>query len=200
MNKNEIIVEDVLQESIKLPESLFGMDRFNNSHFFLGPLFDIKSATKHKHNYVGCYIGDRLREHSVERPLFCLCKFATLDGDEYSTLSKYFLNHKNFKFNYYAGMNNGYNLIMFVLTASDDISSDYDKLVNGKYSQVSTEYRKRIGSYPFQFNTRRRLCAIIMQEDWHRTEMEDSLGMRLDGELWGRFEPARETFRYAKDI
>lgn len=182
-----------------MPESAFGMGGFNNSHYFLLPLFDLKvvSSSLFRNNYVGTYIQDAGRICHIENPLFVVFRFRTLDSQVYRAISDYFASLPEYKFSYYAGHNDG-SLITFVLKAKEEDVECYKQIVSGKYSHTPAWYVNRCRTFPFPPSTRKRLQGICLKEDWHKEELEEILDVRLEGELWNEFEDQREVYRYVK--
>jgi len=199
--QNEQIAEskenEILSEDINLPESYLGLAEHNNSHYFLTPMFNIKGVLKYRKNYINSYIGDMGRRTELDSPLYCLFKFKELEGD-YDRVSEYFTTLPQYAFSYYAGTNDKENLVMYVLKASDIDKQDYKNVVEGKYSYVSTRYRATYRKFGFSPNTVQFLEDITLKKPAFKNTMEKFLNVKLDdkAELWNKFEPHREIFRY----
>lgn len=202
MTNNENCLEDILWEDVNTERGLFTMGSYNNSHYFLLPLFGLDKLVRYKDNYLGSYIGDRGRECYIENSLFILFGFDELDSGEFERVNKYMQDHPGFKFSYFAGMNKGKNLICYVLKASIADNENYDHITNGRYSYTNRSYRDRYMNFPFVNEVKELLDCICTKDRWYKSKIESELGIVLDyrKELWSFFEPEREILRYAKGI
>lgn len=198
MRRSDIQIEEVLYEDVTIPTSAFGMGEYNNSHYFLLPLFKLRGMILYRNNYVGSYIGDHGRICNIENSLHLLFRFEDFKTSAYDKVTNFFESRPDYKFSYYAGHNEN-NLVVYVLKASNEDTDCYKTIVNGDYSQVPNWYIDRCSSYPHTIDVKKRIQGICRKEDWHKAEMEKVLNVTLeDSELWSPFEAEREIYRYVK--
>ena len=199
MRKNEIELEDILYESLEIPQNAFDLVTYNNSHYFLLPLFGIKQPISYSKNYVGTFVRDDERDTGINKSLIVMFRFADFNEPSYLQLVKEFELMDSLMFTYFSGYNNG-NLVAFFIKAPEEIESMYDLIVNGKYSKLPVSYLSHVQNYPFPKHVKKRIQAICLKEEWHKNDIEKLMNATLedDCELWVEFEPEREVFRYAK--
>lgn len=190
-----------------MPLSNLGLDHHNNSHYFLLPLFGLDKFPTIKKYYVNTYIGDKGRKIFVENSICMLFAFEQLISEDFERVDNYLGNNPNFRFSYHAGSNDGKDLVMFVLKCPSKNVDDYTKIIAGKYSQTSTDYRQSYREFPYQaLNAPGKvhrdnqgivdfIDGITFQKPSFRKVMEDFLGCKISGELWNVFETEREVFR-----
>jgi len=196
MKVNNIVPEDILYEDVELPRSAFGMGQYNNSHYFLLPLFRLRGMLAFSNEYIGSYIDDSGRICNIDDRIHIVFKFENFTTSKYQRVNSYFEERKDYKFSYYAGSNNG-NLVCYVLKADKEDSDCYKSIVNGEYSKVPNWYIDRASNFPFSIDVRKRLQGICRKEEWHRNEIEALLDVDLGNvEQWSAFEPHMEIFRY----
>ena len=198
MKKNDIELEDILFENVEVPMGSFDMKNHNNSHYFLLPLFKIRSIISHEKNYINSYIGDADRTLQIKNPLHVLFRVEDFKSSLFEKININIVNTEGYKFSYYAGHNNG-NLICYVFSRPEEETQCYEDIINGNYSKVPNWYIDRVTRFPFPIDVKRRIQGICRKEGWHKKEMETILDVKIgDVELWNKFEPHREIFRHVE--
>jgi hypothetical protein len=196
MRKNETDIKEILYEDINFNMGSLNMRKYNNSHYFLAPLFRMRDVNSPM--YVNSFIGDSERKCTILNPLYVIFRVEDFKSSKFQRLNKNLETYDTLKFSYYAGENNG-NLICYVFGAKEDEIQCYNHIVAGEYSKVPDWYTSRVSTFPFVQDTRKRIQGICRQEDWHKHEMENLLDVNLgNSELWSKFEREKEIFRYDK--
>lgn len=200
MLKNEININDILYEEILQQGSSLGLSGYNNTHYFLLPLFGSKLPLIYNKYYVGSFLGDYGRVSNLEHCIYVIFKFKNFEDHMVKTITDSFENNSRFKYSYYAGHNEG-ELICYVLKTSPEDVECFNTIVEGKYSKISKQHLVKIMSYHFNSDTKKRIQGICNKEEWHKRELESLLDISIDGsELWQSFEESQEIFRYHERV
>lgn len=195
---NKEHMNKVLWEDMDRNSNLFSMGKYNNSHYFLLPLFGLHDLIFFKENYIGTYINDHGRTCYIDCPLFVAFAFDDLESDEFKKVDKYFSDINGFCFSYFFGTNNDDNVIVYVLKADSRIKRDYNNIIEGRYSYVSQRCRDLYKSFPFKQDVLDLLDCITLRDRWYKLQIEQYLDIKLDHvkELWSYFDPKNEILRY----
>lgn len=190
-------IEEQLYEEIVQEGTSFGLPGYNNSHYFLLPLFAVKTPLIYPKFYVGSFISDNERRSEIENTLLIMFRFKNFEQKEVKTITESMENKRGYMYSYYAGHNEG-ELICYVFKAWDDIVDSYKLLIEGRYSELPISYLNRVLNYPFKPDTKNRIKAICRKEKWHMDEIEKLSSEKVDVnlEMWTEFEPSLEVFRY----
>jgi hypothetical protein len=191
MIKNNINIEEILKVNLTLPESSLGLEHQNNTFHFLLPMFKIHNIYGYP-EYRGIYYKDKERKSSLENCIYILIA----ESDNNKSLLAELKAHNNFKYTYYAGYNNK-DLICCVLQCDEQFIEDYDKLIDGRYSEVSNTYIEVLKKYTYNKTNLDKLLKICQKDKEFKEIMEEMLDINLDNqELWIKFEPEREIFKF----
>lgn len=200
MVKNDNNIDEILWEDVSNSNSEFVMGHYNNSHYFLLPLFGLNDLVQFKNNYIGSYIADNARKMHIEKPLILVFSFNSYYGDDCNNVTAYFKELDSYCFSYVVGMKDRKNIVAFVLRATSNIKKDYDHIVEGRYSYVSSRTRDLYKSFPFTKDVRKLLECITLQTRWYKSTSLPYIGetMPYVSELWSYFEEEKEILRYDK--
>jgi hypothetical protein len=191
MIKNNINIEEVLKVNLTLPESSLGLEHQNNTFHFLLPIFKIQNIYGYP-EYRGIYYKDKERNSTLDNCIYILLA----ESDNNKSLLAELKANDNFKYLYYAGYNNK-DLICCVLQCDKEFIEDYNKLVEGKYSKVSNAYIELLKKYTFNKSNLDKLLGICQKNEEFKKTLEEMLDLNLDNqELWIKFEPEREIFKF----
>ena len=206
MIKNKQDIEQLLENKWRIKgDSYFDSDFYTKTHFFLMPLLNNKLVNNvhfPKH-YINSYLNDEEKNTFLNNII--LIHFRTTDISEqeshtWNILYNQIINMDNeCCYYYYVGNNKIKNEIIFAFRIDNDFISDYQLLLNNKYSQTSDFYKKRIldfhknngASYPI-------LKGILFKEDWLKKKIEFVINQTIPStnEYWDNFVSQREFFRY----
>jgi len=146
MRKNEIQINDVLQETFQSKESLYNGTRFNKTSKFCLPMVDLHCSGKALSRYlVNAYLDDLGLEHDIEQSLFLLFSVRSQKDKMWRDFCDIFSargSHRKFYVtDYYVGKKGNSDLIMYVLQIPNKWQSDFELFKKGRYSLFSKEYR-----------------------------------------------------------
>lgn len=197
MKQNEINIEEVLQES-KTEPGVFTLGMYNNSHYFLLPLFGLQNLGKYISNYYGTFVGDSERKCFLDSPLFVVFSFDDLESKEVLDVSVYMASVEGYKFSYFGGMQNGKNLIVYVFLCKNKLKKDYKSIIEGRYSEISEEVRFLYSTFPFSKEVRFNIKSIIEKNKDLKEKISKELNVDIKDtqEIWTVFDPMLEVFRY----
>lgn len=181
--------------------SQFGLDGYNNSHYFLLPLFGVKQPLLYDSNYVGSYVGDDKRISSMDSVLHVVFKFMKSEEKLLKKVTNSFNSERGFVYSYHAGSDKHYDYICFVLKCDSEYLEDFENIVLGNYSKVSRKYlTNKLTTYPFSGRSKKRMLDICTKNPEHIKVLSSLAGQSLDAseELWFGFEPELEIYRYGE--
>ena len=141
MTKNEVNVNDVIQETYEIPPSLYD-GKFTKTAKFLLPSISLNVRNKFVAKFFqNAFLGDKEYQHDIERALFILFKVDKFD-EEWKVVYEALCKKKEYIMDYECGMNNDSTLIMIVFQVPEEYSNEYYRFKQGKYSKFSKEYKE----------------------------------------------------------
>ena len=154
------------------------------------------SQLVHIYGYINSYVRDEDHETVLDRPIYLLFKPKEIAGFGEFVEEQYLEGNLKEDYDY----PNGYTVLLYEFP--EKFLDDYNKIIIGKYSQVSDEYKKL---FPKKNNLGQKLIARAILDrdaDLRKTRAEE-FGMRLDEwgedwELWKMFEIEKETLNISK--
>lgn len=181
MTKNdEIRIEDIINEDWKEYKSIFDT-QWSLTTLFLAPIIvDLNSRLDIAFVLKNIYLKDCKKENVITRSLFFLCKIKDFKASIYQGVQSFFRYHKNFIEEYDVGIDEeGNNLVMFVLSISDEYKDDYYNFKLGKYNSLSeklkSKYTQKIISYTSDSSNKEYVENIA----YHVSNKTDEIKKRL---------------------
>lgn len=201
MTKNDLDINELLQEKYKVPESVWDKRNTKTTHFMLNTIFHNASLTSTEY-FVNAFLDDADFPHKIIRPLFLLFRTNPRDN-KWETILPRLRSKSEYLMEYFCGMQDKKQLIMLVFRIPEKYTKDYLYFKNGKYSQFSPEYKKLFNRYmtndkaqPVESN----IWRVINKSNDLRLELEKYFGEPVkfspNDELWGVPEPNFEVYRY----
>jgi hypothetical protein len=186
-----------LYVDLNLKNNTIGLNKFNNTYYFLSPIFDIPYINNFK-EFVGIYQKDALRKSMLEHCVYVLVRYSNLNNIQFFKIDKYLKENKHFKYTYYAGYNEG-DIVCYVMQCNNEFLEDYIKLVEGNYSKVSELYKRKVTLCNFTIAEKITIISIVNKKEDFKEKLEELLSVKLENmELWSKFEPEKEIFRYGQ--
>lgn len=200
----EVEIEMLLENKWEISKSVFN-DFFTKTHYFLMPLISSKlifnkEFSKH---YLNSFLNDELKILIIDQTI--LLHFKTTDiFDESNSISWDKIRSiilslgDEYKYHYYVGNNSVENEVVFALKVNDEFSKDFKKIISGKYSKTSDNYKRRVLHYFYKdVNLHKILKGILYKEDWVREEVSEVIESEIpkNNEVWDTFLSRREIFR-----
>jgi hypothetical protein len=140
MTKNEVNINELIEEKYVVPESVWDRKRTKTSHFMLNSVFPNSSLMATDY-FVNAFLDDYEFHHKIARALFLLFKVNTKDG-KWQTIHGRLRTKAEYVLEYYCGKQDGKNLLMLVFQVPTRYAKDYINFKIGKYSKFSPEYKK----------------------------------------------------------
>jgi hypothetical protein len=208
MTKNEVDINELIQEHYVVPESVFDRKRTKTSHFLLNTVFP-KGNVLNMEFFVNAFLNDDGFEHQLLRPLFVLFKFKQNDPRWYAVYKK-LIEKEEYIMDYLCGTQDGKIMRMMIFQIPDKYAKDYIKFKAGQYSKFSPEYKKTFNRYtatekglPIESTVWR----VINKSPELKKELEkffnvpSKVSVRAyqfepEDELWGIPQPKFENYRY----
>jgi len=146
MTKNEIDIDEIIQEKWKPHESSFN-GKYNKTSLFLLNMIELNIRERLVAKYfVNAYLDDKEYEHDLVRPLFVLFKVTDVFSREWIEFTKVIRYKeplaKHLILDYNVGKEDKADLIMFVFRIPDRWKEDYYHFKAGRYSKFSEIYKK----------------------------------------------------------
>jgi hypothetical protein len=212
MTKSDIDIKDVTVTVLKEIKSHFS-NHNTYSTLFLTHAFNIELTTAVYEMYVNSYIDDHGFMHLFNRPLFTLFKVNDKEIKKFQETNTILTSNDNFVYVYCVGRTNNYYLFMYVFECPDTYKTDYDKFLEGKYSEFSIAYKSKFNKkvmltdtsytespiYGSIFKTddmRSKIEAIL---SYNSTEIHSPVTLDPSGEFWPAPKDEFEIFNYTKN-
>lgn len=204
MTKSDIDIKKITSVSLTELHSYLS-DRSTYASLFLIPAFDLELNAKTYELYENSFIDHEGFMHLFDRPLFTLFKVGEKEIKDFQNINKTLTSNPNFVYTYCVGRTNNYYLYMYVFECPKAFEKDYDKFLEGKYSQFSIAYKAKFmrnvmifdGSYEES-----PIYGALFKTDKMRQKMEGIVGEKIDpqGEFWSPPKDEYEIFNYTKKI
>jgi hypothetical protein len=184
-----------------------------NSHFsntstystlFLIPAFDIELNSKVFEMFENAFVDHQDFMHLYERPLFCLFKVGEKEISKFQEITPLLISNPNFVYTYCAGRTNNFYLFMYVFECPEPYKIDYDKFLEGKYSEFSLALKSKFNNKVMLTNgvqDESPIYGALFKTSDMRRKMEAIVGQRIDvnGEFWPAPKDEFEIFNYTKN-
>jgi hypothetical protein len=204
MTKNEVNIKDIIFEESKLAPTKFGKD-CTNSSLFLMYMIGYKIFNMPP-NFVNAFVNDRQHRHNYNRPILFLFRVNDINYQHRDKSWSYFeeamRNHSQFIEYYYAGHDGNHDLVMYVFEAPEIFHEDYDRFLEGKYSEFSLAFQDvfpKTVILPNKSAVQPLLHYRVIQKDpVLKKQIEDIIDVDLpdSAELWDKPDVyGRETYR-----
>jgi hypothetical protein len=143
---NEIELAKLLYVNTEIANTYFD-GTFTKASMFLLPLLGIdKERSNVKNHLVNAFVDDHEFEHLYEKAIFVLLKVKDFDNKNFRALDEYFLGMDSFRYHYNVGMEEGYDLIMYVFETPAKYHREYELFKTGQYSKYSDDAKKEFGN------------------------------------------------------
>lgn len=192
MTRNDVNIDNVVRRKVHstLPENT----NYTNSVLFALPMIGLTTDALGLH-FVNCFIKDTQYETTLERPLFLLfnCEYKTKTEEKYyQHLHNELTAKEEFVTFYYTGNINDRKYIIYLFNVNNEFTDDYDKYLQGKYSQFSPLLKKRFPKYRINKSTGRKeetvIGKVVNKSPELKKYWEERLGVTLEenAEVWSR--------------
>jgi hypothetical protein len=202
MTKNQVDINKLIEESYKVPESVFDRKRTKTSHFMLNTIFPGTSTLMGTEYFVNAFLDDKGFEHHLTRPLFILFKVGNNDN-RWNTLAQRLRVKPEYVLEYLCGVQNGKNLLMMVFQVPEKFTREYLLFKEGKYSKFGDDYKKLFLRYTYNDKAQpveSIIWRVLYKSEELRKELiryfGDDVEFDPEDELWGIPEPKYEIYRY----
>ena len=204
MTKNEVNINELIQEKYIVPKSVFDRGRTKTTHFLLNTVFSNSTLTTTEY-FVNAFLDDAEYTHSIDTPIFVLFKIK--DND--STWAKIHIRLRlkpEYVLEYFCGTQDGRNLLMMIFQIPTKWKAEYINFKAGKYYKFSDEYKKLFSRYTTNEKAQpveSTIWRVIHKSDELRKELVaffgDDVVFEEEDELWGIAEPKFEVYRYGHE-
>lgn len=206
MIKNDNIKE-LLNNTYIVPESIFD-GRYTKTSLFMLPSLDISlSSINIKPFLINAFLDDREYNHIFIRPIFVLFKTKSYKDITWKKLYESLMKKPEYLVDYDCGIQNDFNLVMFVFACPEKYKEDYYHFKRGRYSKFSEEYKKKfpeaVTNDKGKF-VKSLMYGVIHKTNYIKSEVERVLMLdpniidEMD-ELWEIPLRHREYYRYKND-
>ena len=208
MTKNEVNIDELVEQQYRVPESIFDKNRTKTTQFMLHTLFPTPTATNTlilSPYFVNAFIGDSEHTTTVTRALYLLFKIPLgnkrILPPAWITLYGMLTRKAEFIDDYFCGIQDDKHLIMLIFQVPEKYAHDYSNFKIGAYSKFSADYKAKFNRYTHNEKAQpveSTIWRAVHKSEQLRKEMELYLGTKFgeDDELWGRPEEKFEVYRY----
>lgn len=139
MTKNDDIIFEAVNLNLKELDLAFSGPHTYTSLFMPQP-YGIYLDQTLSTMFINAYIDDAELKHLFVRPLFLLLQIQSLN-EKFYKIDKYLRENNNFVYTYAAGVHGGEFLFMYVFECPEKYKADYDKFIDGRYSEFSNDLK-----------------------------------------------------------
>lgn len=208
MTKNQIDINQLIEENYIVPHSVFDGKMTKTSHFMLNALFPKTSTLTSTEYFINAFLYDEMfGKHMLTRPIFILFKMKPRDG-KWGIIASKLRNKEEYVLEYFCGTHEGSNLIMMIFQVPEKWAKEYILFKAGKYSKFSEEYKKLFNRYTHDDNAQpieSIIWRVVYKSTELRKQLQDWIGRGVndyvfteEDELWGIPTPEYEYYRHVK--